>query len=114
MPELTDGTLFEEAEEAREAPVLDTVTGERTVSDGQPVAMLRAVIADSQAQKPNPTQFALHMDLQLVSSRREWCRRFQEASPEERSILLVRFLEDFADGVEGISVSFSEPKYHES
>ena len=55
----------------------------------------------------------LVMDLRLSTSSKTWCRKFIEASPSQRAVMLSLALEEFNDGVEGVFISFSEPTYHE-
>lgn len=99
MNELIDGSLFEESDQMESAMEAE----KDTVTPGI-ITSTSAVTATSAA--------GLTIDLHL-SATKEWCRKFLEADPSQRSILLCGFLEDFADGVEGISISFSEPKYRE-
>jgi len=55
----------------------------------------------------------LKMDVNITIGG-DWCKRFQEASPSERSIMLAGLMDAFNDGQEGIELSFSEPVINES
>lgn len=84
----TESTAEEELETAVVAPIQEPREG------------TSAATADSHS---------LNMDIHLTASK-EWCQKFKYADPASRSILLSQLLDAFSDGVEGVYVSFSEPK----
>lgn len=52
---------------------------------------------------------SLRFDVNLSVDSAEWPKRFVQASPSERAVMLSQIMDAFNDGEAGIELSFSEP-----
>ncbi len=88
------------------SPFVGLAQVEGTATDITQEVTGHVVLAKPQAQ--TEPSGSVEMDIRLTTTR-EWCREFKQASPSQRAVMLSVVMDLFNDGQEGIDISFSEP-----
>lgn len=74
----------------------------------QPIAGSAAIATTSTDTGSSNIEGVTSFDVWIETSQM-WVKKFKEADPSARSLMLIELLEAFADGQDGVQVSFSEP-----